>query len=298
MILVVLNFAFIVVNIMNVSEINPYIRLAMRSVLTYPFIIKRRIIFDYELIYIDSGEFTLEYAGRDFLCRSGDVIFLRPGISHEFRCTDSDLSQPHIHFDLAQDGINETVPVCFDDIDELPENSLGMIRHDAFSAYPSQPILKLSDMKTFLEQFYFIVDNFREHRGSFPLKIAMMELIGQISYDNFPDAFTAESHKTNICDGIKAYLDSNICSTLSLDSISRQFNYSKYYLDKKFKEHYGCSIIRYHQRLRMEYARKLLETTPVSQVCEQLGFGSVSVFSRAFSAFWGFPPSDIRRKSS
>ena len=36
---------------MNVNEVNPYIRLTMRSVLVYPFFIKKRIIMDYELIY-------------------------------------------------------------------------------------------------------------------------------------------------------------------------------------------------------------------------------------------------------
>ena len=39
----------------DISAINPYIRLAMHSVLPRHHVIKRRIIFDYELIYIADG---------------------------------------------------------------------------------------------------------------------------------------------------------------------------------------------------------------------------------------------------
>ena len=60
---------------MLISEIKPYIRRTMRSVLP-PFTrIRQRIIFDYELLYIESGEVTLTYNGRTFLCRAGEVWF-------------------------------------------------------------------------------------------------------------------------------------------------------------------------------------------------------------------------------
>ena len=41
---------------LDISSINPYIRVAMQSVLSKGKIIASRIIFDYELIYIEDGD--------------------------------------------------------------------------------------------------------------------------------------------------------------------------------------------------------------------------------------------------
>ena len=44
---------------MNIHEINPYIRHAAPSSIHPPLHINRRIILDYELLYVESGEFIL-----------------------------------------------------------------------------------------------------------------------------------------------------------------------------------------------------------------------------------------------
>ena len=46
---------------MNLSLINPYIRLAMESRILAGHNIARRVIYDYELIYIEEGNFTFIY---------------------------------------------------------------------------------------------------------------------------------------------------------------------------------------------------------------------------------------------
>ena len=43
----------------SVNNINPFIRVAMHSVLPKESFIKKRVIFDYELIYIEEGSLVL-----------------------------------------------------------------------------------------------------------------------------------------------------------------------------------------------------------------------------------------------
>ena len=88
----------------HAEQVNPYIRVARESVLAPGTEIKRRIIFDYELIYVERGEFWLDYGEGKYLCREGQYIFIRPGISHSFRGIFEEVSQPHIHFDLVYRG--------------------------------------------------------------------------------------------------------------------------------------------------------------------------------------------------
>lgn len=282
---------------MKVREINPYIRLAMRSIMSYPFYLKRRVIMDYELIYLESGTFFLEYDGIDYLCRAGDFLLLRPGIRHEFRCIQSDISQPHIHFDMQYDSTSELVPICFKDLDELSEKDRLLIRENVFDGFPVGPIIRISDKSTFLNLFYYIVDSFKDNVGSLPLKIAMMQLLDRIEAENFPNTFEAEKPKMGICAQIKGYMKNNLYHPLTLDSIEKQFNYSKFYLTKQFEKEYGCSLIKYHQKLRLEHAKQLLETMSVSQVCEYMHFGSVYAFSRAFRNYFHYPPSAVKHMS-
>jgi len=281
----------------NVNEVNPYIRLAMRSELVYPFCIKRRIIMDYELIYIESGEMILEYDGMDHLCRKGDILLLRPGICHEFRGIQSDLSQPHIHFDVQYDSTSEMVPICFKDMDELSEKERLLVRQDVFGKFPAVPILNISDRSVFFNLFYRIVDNFKDDAGSLALKIAMTQLLDMIENENYPNTFAVEKTKMDICAQIKGYLKSNLYHPITLDTVEKQFNYSKFYLTKRFGREYGCSLIKYHQKLRLEHAKRLLETMSVSQVCEQMNFGSVYAFSRAFRSYFHYPPSEVKTKN-
>jgi quercetin dioxygenase-like cupin family protein len=46
--------------------------------------IARRVIYDYELVYIEKGTFNLIYDDISYRCTAGDIIFIRPGIPHSF----------------------------------------------------------------------------------------------------------------------------------------------------------------------------------------------------------------------
>ena len=55
---------------MNLSLINPYIRLARESRIPKGHNIAKRVIYDYELIYIEEGSFTFIYGDKSFLCNA------------------------------------------------------------------------------------------------------------------------------------------------------------------------------------------------------------------------------------
>ena len=52
---------------MDLSLINPYIRVAMESRIARGSYVKPRVIYDYELIYLERGEFALIYGGTEYL---------------------------------------------------------------------------------------------------------------------------------------------------------------------------------------------------------------------------------------
>lgn len=280
----------------DISIINPYIRVAMQSVLEAKTEVARRIIFDYELIYIADGEFILNYNNNNYTCSKGQFILLRPGISHSFSGIKRTLSQPHIHFDITHMPDSPGVPVCFRDLPDLTENERKNIRNDIFSQYPQNPLVTFSDSDAALQLFEKIVAS--PQPSPLTQKGLLIELIDMLISENFPATFeSAEKLRYSIEEQVKDYLDAGQGMASSLDNIALQFNYSKFYLQKLFKKRYGISIISYRNAGRMQAARRLLQTKSVSDVSEQLGFSSIYVFSRAFKNYFGISPGHLKKNN-
>lgn len=279
---------------MNLSEINPYIRLTMRSVLAVPSHINRRIIFDYELIYIEDGDFVLTYNDKDFSVNTGDILFLLPNVPHSFHMLSTPVLQPHIHFDLKYDRYSKDVFVSFQDYCDLTPAQQAMVRENAFPNLDKSPFLKITDKETFLRIFFEVV--YSNDRNSLINKAKMLCLLQMIISENAPNAFSTTSSQSDIPSLIKSYLDSNYTQDITLDNLEQQFSYSKYYMEKLFKQTYGLSIINYRNKKRMEEAVNLLKKRSVSETAQTLGFSSIYTFSRAFRTVYGVSPTQYMEK--
>jgi len=278
------------------SIINPYIRVAMQSILKKGTVIATRIIFDYELIYIADGKFVLNYNGKDYPCHKGQFLLLCPGISHSFLNINSNLSQPHIHFDITYLPDSKQVPVCFKDLEDLTYEEKKKIRGNIFEDFPQNPLVTFSDAETALHLFNRIV--MLPKSSSLVQKGLLIELLDMLITDNFPGLFEEDRNSLNSIERrVKNYLDANQGLSSSLEDIAEQFNYSKYHLTRQFKKQYGVSIIIYRNNRRMQLAKTLLLTETVSNVSEKLGFSSIYVFSRVFKNYFGISPTEFKTKS-
>lgn len=277
---------------MNAFEINPYIRLAIPSVVPPRWSIKRRIIFDYELVYIERGVLHLEYNNESYTCRAGQLILLRPGVPHSMKIGNKELSQPHIHFDMQYLPDSEQVPISFKDIQDCTPEELSFIREDIFENYKESPLIKIADMERFLDLFFGVIAT-SSPTEALKRKSLMLRIISILIEECFPHALTRLGEYP-IERRIKDYIDAGQGTDISLTTLSRAFSYDKFYLEKKFKEAYGISIIAYRNKRRMALARSLLRTESVSCVAERLGYKSIYAFSRAYKTYFGTPPSAER----
>ena len=273
---------------LDISMINPYIRVAMDSILPANHEIKRRIIFDYELIYIADGEFVFYYDDIAYPCKAGQFIFIRPGIPHSFSEIKSNLTQPHIHFDISHLSNSKQVPISFKDFSALTENEKNWIREDIFFKYPKTPFVYFSDNQQALQLFYEIVH--KTHRSALLGKAKLLQLIEMLLYDNFANIFKQDYHLYPVEKQVKDYIDAGQGLTVKLDDFAKHFNYSKCYLDHCFHKKYGIGIIAYRNQKRMQAAKELLKHSSVTEVSENLGFSSIYAFSRAFKYHFGISP--------
>ncbi|WP_211444266.1 GlxA family transcriptional regulator [Collimonas humicola] len=75
---------------------------------------------------------------------------------------------------------------------------------------------------------------------------------------------------------------------------------SERHLTRLFREHTGCSLVDYIQRIRVALVRELLTQSKLDmeQVAQQAGFNSTRQLRRVWSKFENFPPSQQRQLSS
>lgn len=277
---------------LDVSAINPYIRVAVHSVIPAHYEINRRIIFDYELIYVANGEFMLSYNGIDYNCKKGQFILLRPGVPHRFWKIENDLTQPHIHFDITHISDSVQVPVSFKDINALTDKEKNWIRDDVFSEYPKIPTVFFLEKDKALNLFYETIDS---SLSILTRKSKLIQLIEMLINDNFSAVLKKQPNAYRIEKYIKDYIDAGQCLNAKLEDIAKQFNYSKYYLDRCFKESYGVGIMAYRNEKRMQKAKEMLKHYSVSVVSEKMGFSSIYVFSRAFKNRFGVSPTQLTK---
>ncbi len=92
------------------------------------------------------------------------------------------------------------------------------------------------------------------------------------------------------------YLCANKKETISLKRMSDHCFVSAGYLSRLFTKEIGESYSTFVIKLKIEWAKELLETTDsaVSQISEELGFNDVSYFIRAFKKNVGLTPAFYR----
>lgn len=277
---------------LTISDVNPYIRKAIHSVIRATHVIKRRIIFDYELLYVADGEFILNYNETDYRCQKGQFVFLRPGVPHSFQVGDHNLTQPHIHFDVTHQSDSASVPISFKDIPDMTEHEKRYLRKDAFAPYPQEPLVHFADKQRALALFYEIVDP--SDISPLTRKAKLILLLEMLIRDNFQGVFEQEIVPYRMEQQVKDYIDAGQGLTANLDDLANQFNYSKYYLERRFQEQYGMGLIAYRNYKRMQLAKTMLQTKTVSEVATALGFSSIFVFSRAFKNHFGSSPTNAK----
>lgn len=93
-----------------------------------------------------------------------------------------------------------------------------------------------------------------------------------------------------------AYMDRHYLDNPPLSAIARRAHLSPTHFHRRFRQAMGITPRRYMLTRRMARAHRLLQQGMgnVSEVAELTGFKSVYHFSRVFSQYHGYRPSDVR----
>jgi len=103
-----------------------------------------------------------------------------------------------------------------------------------------------------------------------------------------------DHHK--IVEDALAHIENNLQQPLSLDSVAKTFNMSKFYFHRLFSAMMNCSLSQYILTRRLNASLTLIQnkTLSLTAIAYQLSFGTQASFTRAFKRQYGVPPKSLR----
>ncbi|MDA0149591.1 helix-turn-helix domain-containing protein [Vibrio sp. LaRot3] len=97
---------------------------------------------------------------------------------------------------------------------------------------------------------------------------------------------------------IISYIETNLDNPLTIDLIAHRFAMSPSNIQRKFRNHIGCTINGYIRTRRLEIAKQHLERGIISitEAAYEAGYTHPSNFTIAFKKAFGYPPNAMMRK--
>lgn len=116
----------------------------------------------------------------------------------------------------------------------------------------------------------------------------------------YMDLSVGQQHTDTLIANVQKHLLKSLAEPFSLEALAEQFHLTKRTLLRRFKAALDDTPLNYLQRLRIEHAKRLLETTntPIEQIVLQVGYEDMSSFRKLFINYTELTPSQYRHKFS
>lgn len=105
-------------------------------------------------------------------------------------------------------------------------------------------------------------------------------------------------NKKYVVEQIIDYFETHYSEKISLDQIAENMYLSSFYISKIFKSETGDTPIRHLIDIRLDRAKKLLESGTegsIQEVASMVGYDDAYHFSKLFKKKYGISPSQVRR---
>lgn len=232
---------------------------------------------DYLLFYVAQGSECFFIDGRQVRADANSFILFAPG-ERQHHVTDAD-------------GISEFYYVHFECLDNEIE---GLFPFETSSVYEC----KMAESLTL--HFQEILSELQlEESYSHEIAVTRLtELFLRIHRSLSEAKTTLSSTQIRAVHKIIHKINTSWMENLALDDYARELCLSKYHLSHIFKKYTGLSPIAYRNRLRLRYAKGMLEKTdmPIAEIAENVGFAGQQYFCEAFKEGFGLSPSEYRKK--
>lgn len=219
-----------------------------------------------EILYMFSGEMHCEVGDVAFDAAEDDIIFVHNYYHHAFK--------PKNRYEKLFLIIPYNYENDFD----------GILQHNSLPPHLNNKEFNRLHLRQIFKNMY---DN--KHGMSALVKKGYLNVIMGTLLDHYPTVKREKSKSMNFLVQVLEYIDENYEKPLTLDSISREFGYNKYYFSRLFNKYIGENINNYINLVRLQHFMDRLrggDKRSISEVAFDCGFDSLTTFYRCFNKIY------------
>ena len=224
----------------------------------------------FEMLYIKEGELKAIVGDKTFVAGKDDIIFVQKYYSHSYDVVKNYskyvlIIPPNIYNDFEDILVNKTLPALLND-KEFNKNILKVIK---------QLEENFNDKTTLVKKGY--------------INVIMGELINHYKLENIK-----RNSNIDLLISVLDYIDKNYYKELTLEDISFEFGYSKYYFSRLFNQVIKENINEYINMVRIQEVMKKIRNNKknIADIAYECGFSSLSTFYRCFKKIYGVNPKE------
>jgi len=239
---------------------------------------KRSRLASFLFFCVKKGSGTLSYEGVAYSLSAGDCVFLDCNKTYAHNTAEDLWCLQWVHFDGPR---------------------LSQI-HDKFMTDNTSPVFRpislmpYENLLTELQELSGLDSNVRDMRISEKLMALLAQIMSDCENRESTGILPA---KSLILSDIKNYLEAHFRDKITLDDLSGLFYIDKYYLTRRFKQHYGVTVNTYLQHLKITHAKHSLRFTDdsIEKISIDCGIDDPNYFARLFKKIEGLSPGEFRR---
>lgn len=236
--------------------------------------VKRENFNRYLIIYIKKGEGFIEFRGREYAAKEGDVVLI-------------DCCQPHVYYTKSGWEIQWV-------------HFAGNISSQLFELIYDRVGCVISQGNTKIIQKYIIIiiESLKESK-QIPESIISCHIHRMLSelLVISSNSFVKNQEKYNpVADAI-TYIETNYKKKLTLSGLAGWLGISPFHFSRMFKKETGYAPYEYIMKTRMNHAKILLKQTEycIREIADETGFSSESSFINYFRSSVGITPGQFRK---
>lgn len=247
----------------------------------------------WEFLYVDKGEVEVMADTRGYKLKQGEMIFHKPNEFHNVWANGK--VAPNlivISFECKSKRMEYFKDkILF--VDNQEKNLLAQIISEAREAYKSPldtPSLKKLEkrpkprlgceqlIKIYLEQ----------------MLINLIRKGESIRKEKKLSSSVKERSDGDMAKKAIAYLEENVCNSITFDDVCRYLSLSRTSLKVLFRETTNSGVMEYYNKLKIAEAKKMIRegSNNFTKIADSLGYASIHYFSRHFKKATGMTPSE------
>ena len=282
----------------------PHIVLIDDVTISAPYVHYRRKPEEYILYYIYDGEMYLTEGDVEYVLTQRDLLILDPGRVHYGRKT-STCHYLYLHFtweDMKEEHISRESLIHIRR-NLRNKNSIFNKSDDGGDQIILPKYCRLSEASSkkiafLLEQMQSQFHNGMEYRQEMTATLCLQLFIeyARLLNDQYQEKFFENMDQT--ISGIITYIYRYYPEEITSTTIARKFHRNYNYINRKFKEYTGRTIMNFLNEYRIYRSKELLATKLYTQkqIAAEVGFCNEYYFSRIFKKVTGITPSSYTKQ--